>query len=159
MPPVCSEDDDSDNAPFDPDKAPPDSPETLNLFDTSATRESAFVTTTSLEGLAASLVRAFDGEQSTSGIKGICRESQDAGEVHVRPVRLHSPRRFRGRRKYQRGGARLVSLCVSGDVSPSWHAHRRYPSLGVEPVGILSFGGRMSPLCVDTLAFSFQLCL
>jgi len=34
MPPVWSEDDDSDNAPFDPDKAPPDPPETLNLFET-----------------------------------------------------------------------------------------------------------------------------
>ena len=33
MPPVCSEDD-SDSAPFDPDKAPPDPPETLNLFET-----------------------------------------------------------------------------------------------------------------------------
>jgi len=33
MPPVCSEDDDSDSAPFDPDKAPPDPPETLNLFE------------------------------------------------------------------------------------------------------------------------------
>jgi hypothetical protein len=32
MPPVCSEDDDSDTAPFDPDKAPPDPPETLNIF-------------------------------------------------------------------------------------------------------------------------------
>jgi hypothetical protein len=34
MPPVWSEDDDSDNAAFDPDKAPPDPPETLNLFET-----------------------------------------------------------------------------------------------------------------------------
>ena len=34
MPPVWSEDDDSDNAPVDPDKAPPDPPETLNLFET-----------------------------------------------------------------------------------------------------------------------------
>ncbi len=33
MPPVCSEDDDSDSAPFDPDKLPPDPPETLNLFE------------------------------------------------------------------------------------------------------------------------------
>jgi len=33
MPPVRSEDDDSDSAPFDPDKAPPDPPETLNIFE------------------------------------------------------------------------------------------------------------------------------
>jgi hypothetical protein len=33
MPPVCSEDDNSDSAPFDPDEAPPDPPETLNLFE------------------------------------------------------------------------------------------------------------------------------
>ena len=33
MPPVWSEDDDSDNALFDPDKAPPDPPETLNIFE------------------------------------------------------------------------------------------------------------------------------
>jgi hypothetical protein len=33
MPPVCLEDDDSDSAPFDPEKAPPDPPETLNVFD------------------------------------------------------------------------------------------------------------------------------
>ena len=33
MPPVCSEDDDSDSAPFDPDKAPPDPPKTLDVFE------------------------------------------------------------------------------------------------------------------------------
>jgi len=33
MPPVCSEDDDSDSAPFDPDKPPPDPPETLDVFE------------------------------------------------------------------------------------------------------------------------------
>ena len=33
MPPVCSDDDASDSAPFDPDKAPPDPPETLNIFE------------------------------------------------------------------------------------------------------------------------------
>jgi len=33
MPPVRSEDNDSDSAPFDPDKAPPDPPETLDLFE------------------------------------------------------------------------------------------------------------------------------
>ena len=33
MPPVCSEDDNLDNAPFDPDKAPPDPPQTLNMFE------------------------------------------------------------------------------------------------------------------------------
>jgi len=33
MPPVRSEDDDSDSAPFDPDRAPPDPPETLNIFE------------------------------------------------------------------------------------------------------------------------------
>src|SRR5215469_16559289 len=33
MSPVCSEDDDSDSAPFDPDKAPPDPPETLDIFE------------------------------------------------------------------------------------------------------------------------------
>ena len=33
MPPFCSDDDASDSAPFDPDKAPPDPPETLNIFE------------------------------------------------------------------------------------------------------------------------------
>ena len=33
MPPVCSEDDGSDSAPLDPCKAPPDPPETLNIFE------------------------------------------------------------------------------------------------------------------------------
>ena len=33
MPPVRSEDDDSDSAPFDPDRAPPDPPETFNIFE------------------------------------------------------------------------------------------------------------------------------
>ena len=32
MPPVCSEDDDSDSAPFDRHKAPLDPPETLDVF-------------------------------------------------------------------------------------------------------------------------------
>jgi len=33
MPPVCSEGDDSDSAPFDPDKAPLDPPETLDVVE------------------------------------------------------------------------------------------------------------------------------
>lgn len=33
MPPVCSEDDDSDRAPFDPDKALRDAPEMLDVFE------------------------------------------------------------------------------------------------------------------------------
>ena len=33
MPPVRSEDDDSDSAPFDPDKPPPDPPGTLDVFE------------------------------------------------------------------------------------------------------------------------------
>src|SRR6516164_10176971 len=33
MPPVSSEDDDSDSAPFDPDRAPPDPAETLDIFE------------------------------------------------------------------------------------------------------------------------------
>jgi hypothetical protein len=31
MPPVCSEDDDSDSAPFDPDRGPPDPTDTLDV--------------------------------------------------------------------------------------------------------------------------------
>jgi hypothetical protein len=42
MPPICSEDDNSDSAPFDPGEAPPDPPETLDVLEPSGISANSF---------------------------------------------------------------------------------------------------------------------